>query len=405
MKTHAKLLSTAEEIKELAQALKGCEIIAIDTEFIREQTFYPVVEIIQIATDEDSWLVDAREFKKGFAPGPQGGYDSGVDPLLEVFRNPQVLKILHAAQGDQECLYTSFGVVASPILDTAVAASLCGYGDGIGLGKLLKIVVDVDIKKGHARTNWGMRPLAEQLIEYAHADVQYLVETGRRLLQQLEKRERREWALELSSKWSDPALYEVDIDGIAAKLSRGGHLDTKAHAALRELVSWREERVRQLNLPRRWVADDAVLIDLARVRPKDVAHLSTFRGLNKGELKNSGEFILQAIKRAAEIDRVELPKTPRLPSPTPEENQVIDLLRCFVGLLADRHDIAAKHLTTVGQLLPLLRNKIEEPQDLVKHGILSEHAAQLIGEELIAFIKGKRAMSVASNRVRIVEVD
>ena len=139
MKKHAKLLSTASEISELAEALSRSEIIAFDTEFIRENTFYPIVEVIQVATDQESWLVDAAEFKRGYRPGRQGGYDSALKPLLDVFEDKKILKIVHAAQGDQECLYTSFGMLASPIFDTSVAASLCGFGEAIGLGKLLQV--------------------------------------------------------------------------------------------------------------------------------------------------------------------------------------------------------------------------------------------------------------------------
>src|SRR5256885_1349103 len=102
------MLSTADEIRELAGQLKSEKVIGFDTEFIRESTFYPIVEIIQVATRERTWLVDAKAFKKSFSPGPQGGYDAGLDPLLDVFRDPAILKIVHAAQGDQECLYTSY---------------------------------------------------------------------------------------------------------------------------------------------------------------------------------------------------------------------------------------------------------------------------------------------------------
>jgi len=405
MNLHPELLSTAEDIAKLAAALKGHDLIALDTEFIREQTFYPIIELIQIATDSDSWLVDACAFKKNFPTGPKGSFDPGIQPLLDIFQDQSILKILHAAQGDQECLYTSFGVVASPILDTAIAASLCGYGDGIGLGKLLKSVLDVTIKKGHARTNWAMRPIPEQLKEYAHADVQFLVQVGRQLLSELEKLGRRDWALELSAKWSDTAVFNIEADALAAKLGRGAHLDRKAQAALFGLVKWREERVRQLNLPRRWVADDAVLIDLARVRPKDLSHMSAFRGLNKGELKNSGEQLLKIIRNSSEnAEAVEMDRTQRQASPTSEEGQVIDLVRCYLGILADRHQIAAKHLGTVGQLLPLLRESIEDPADLVKYGVLSSHAAQLIGSELIAFMQGKKALTIKSMTVEIVEI-
>jgi ribonuclease D len=402
---HPDLISTADKITELAGKLKGRDVIAFDTEFIRESTFFPIVEIIQVATDEESWLVDAQAFKKGFRPGPHGGFDASLRPLLDVFEDKSILKIVHAAQGDQECLYTSFGVVAAPILDTAVAASLCGMGDGIGLGKLLKSALNVDIKKGHARTNWSVRPLPEQLIEYAHADVEHLVLLGRTLLEQLDKLGRRAWALELSAKWEDPKLYETDVEGLANKLARGGRMDKRGYGALIELIRWREERVRQLNLPRRWVADDAVLLDLSHVRPKDMAHLSAFRGLNKGELKNSGEAILAALKRASEGDEVVMPKMPRPDIPNTDEAQALDVLRCYVGILADRHRIAAKHLMTAQQLLPLLRNRPEKTEDLVKAGILGEDSSRLIGEEIIAMIQGRRALSIQGRRIRVTTVE
>jgi ribonuclease D len=404
MTKFAGLISTADEIARLAETLRTSEIIAIDTEFIRETTFYPIVEILQIATATDSWLVDAQAFKRGFKQGPRGGYAPGLKPLFEVLEDPKILKIVHAAQGDQECLYTSFCVVARPTLDTAVAASLCGFGDGVGLGKLLKQVLNVSIKKGHARTNWSVRPLPEQLVEYAHSDVEHLVELGRKLMEHLDGLGRRQWAMELSSQWENPSLYEPDSSVLAKKLARGGRLDKRGYAVLHALVRWREERVRQLNLPRRWVAEDAVLLDLAHVRPASVEHLGAFRGLNKGELKNSGEAILSAIRDVTEAEDVVVSKSDRNDVPTVEESQVIDLLRCFTGILASRHKIAAKHLMTSAQLLPLLRVGIKQPKDLVDAGILSEDAAGLIGEELIAVIQGRRALRVDGSRVHIIEV-
>jgi ribonuclease D len=405
MNTHGGLISTAQGISDLAAALKGQKIIAFDTEFIRENTFFPIVEIIQIATETDSWLVDAHAFKKGFRPGPQGGFDASIKPLLEIFEDQSILKIVHAAQGDQECLYTAYGIVANPILDTSVAASLSGFGDNIGLGKLLKAVLDVTIKKGHARTNWSVRPLPEQLTEYAHADVIYLVELGKQLMDRLEKDGRKQWALDLSAKYNDPALYETDVEAMAQKLARGGRLDRKGYSALLELVKWREARVRHLNLPRRWVADDAVLVDIAQVRPKDIEHLGSFRGLNKGELKASGEHIISSIHKATEdTANVTVPHFQRMESPSPEESQVLDLLKCYIGILADERRIAAKYLSTVAQLVPLLRNKIESTEDLVANGILSAEATRLIGQELIEFLHGNRGLAVKSGKIQIIDL-
>ncbi|MCM2323462.1 MAG: HRDC domain-containing protein [Oligoflexia bacterium] len=405
MISHRTLLTTADEILALADSLRQRDTIAFDTEFIRETTFFPIVEIIQVATEEESWLVDAHAFKKNFRPGPHGGFDPAIQPLLDVFRDKSILKVLHAAQGDQECLFTSFGVVATPTIDTAVAASLCGYGEGIGLGKLLKAKLGVTIAKGHARTNWSVRPLPAQLIDYAHADVEHLVSLGRQLLDELNGLGRREWALEASAKWEEAKLYEGDPAEMAQKMARGGRLDKTGFAALRGLVRWREQRVRQLNLPRRWVADDTVLLDLAHVRPKDLEHLAAFRGLNKGELKNSGEAILAALREQPEEGERAPGKTSRLEMPSADEVQSLELLRCFIGILADEHRIASKHLLSTGQLLPLLRSKAGTPDELVRQGLLGQEAAQLIGEELIAFMQGKRALSLQGGRIRIAKLE
>lgn len=398
MITHPDLVTSAEKLREVSEVLLKETIVAFDTEFIRETTFFPSVEILQIATRKESWLIDARAFRD---PETRPGFSS----LRAVLENPQILKIVHAAQGDQECLYTTWGFVATPTLDTALAASICGFGDGIGLGNLMKALMGVTIKKGHARTNWAQRPLPHQLVEYAHADVEFLVEGAEKLLSMLDKKGRREWALELSAKFEDQSLYESDPVQIANRLSKNGRLDARGYAALIELVKWREDRVRALNVPRRWVADDPVLVDIAHVRPKDVAHLSTFRGINKGELKHSGEVILEALVRSgANVGNVKMPEFKRPEVPNSHETQVMDLLNCYVGILADEHNVAQRHLLTAAQMLPLLRSKAQTWQEWKDQGLLSAYAAELIGEEVMAFLRGKRALSIDRNRVKVVTV-
>ena len=220
-------------------------------------------------------------------------------------------------------------------------------------------------------------------------------------MEKLDQLGRKSWALEVSAKWENAALYQMDVEGIAQKLVRGGRLDKKSYPALINLVRWREERVRQLNLPRRWVADDHVLLDLAHVRPKDLEHLGAFRGLNKGELKNSGEAILEAIRTAADKTDIQVPKVPRVPTPTADEMQAFELIRCYVSVLAEKHRISAKHLLTTQQLLPLLRHEVQTVEDLITHGILGPEAATLIGVDLIAMVHGKRGLRVKGNQVEI----
>ncbi|MEK7689382.1 MAG: HRDC domain-containing protein, partial [Bdellovibrionota bacterium] len=314
--------------------------------------------------------------------------------------------ILHAAQGDQECLFTAYETVAKPSLDTAVAASLLGYGESIGLANLLKSAMGVTLKKGHARTNWTQRPLPDQLLQYAAADVEHLVKLGDLLIEDLEKEGRLDWAMELTSKWEDPAIYLPDPDGIAERLAVGGKLDDRAYSTLIGLVRWREARVRDLNIPRRWLADDAVLIDIARVRPKDSSHLASFRGLNKGELRNSGDRILAIVKEFENLPPPARIRGLRLGIPSASETRVMELLKCYISILADELRISPRLLMTADQFFPILRSKdqIHTVDDLVSRGLLGTAAAKLIGSEILAMVHGQRALQVDGMTVRVVNL-
>jgi ribonuclease D len=368
-------------------------MIALDTEFIRESTFYPVIALIQIATDEESWLIDPMALKQ-----------EELKPLLDVLTSPDTIKILHAAQADQECFYTSYGMVAKPTFDTAVGASLSGHGESVGLSKLVREVLGVSLAKGHARTDWTERPIQDHLARYAHLDVQYLIPLARKLLAEIDARKRRQWAFELTARFENTRLYEPNPDGIALKLAKTGKTDRRGYAILRELAAWREQRVRSLDIPRRRVADDDVLMALSNARPKDMAHLSAFRGLNRGELKHSGDAILEAIRKGMRVPDRELPELPKSDIPDPREARALELLHCFVKVLADDLAIAPRHLAVVDDLLPLLRRDFRGKEDLVNAGVLTAGAAELIGEELLAMVRGSRGLSLSRSNVKIAKL-
>jgi len=394
------VISTPEALAELCRHLAGEKVIAWDTEFIRETTFFPMVELLQIGTRDQCWVIDV----KAFLDHPDK--DRVVQPLLDVFRNPEILKIVHAAQGDQESLFTAFGTVSTPTFDTAVGASLCGYGDSIGLGNLVKNIMGIQLNKGHSRTNWSVRPLPKQLIEYALDDVKYLVEVAEKLLAELDRLNRRTWGMEISAKWEDTRLFQSDPEEMARRLAKGAKMDARAFGALRELMRWREARVRTLNLPRRWVAEDQVLVDLAKVRPKDLAHLGAFRGLNKGEIQKQGETLLEAIRKgeadAPHLEPLEKGRRPDIPDA--DEAQVLSLLQCYVGILADEHQLAARHLLTSAQLLPIFRAREQGVQGWLDQKLLSPEAAALVGQEIHEFLAGKRALTISGAKIQVVPV-
>lgn len=390
------MIQNVAELELAVRELSQKKVIAFDTEFIRETTFFPQLEIIQLATEDQVWILDVQAFKKDLR---------SLQPLVEIMRNPNILKVIHAAQADQECLYTTFQCVATSTLDTALAASLCGYGDQQGLGNLLKSVLGIQLKKGHARTNWAVRPLPAQLIEYAEADVRHLVELGEKLLEQLDQLGRRQWALDLSTKWEDVSIYDPAPEVIAAKVDARGSLDSRGFGSLIELVRWREGRVKQLNRPRKWIADDGILLNLAQVHPKDLEHLKAFRGLQAGEIQKSGETILEAIWRGREnpVERTNGSVAGEIGKPpSARESQVLALVQCYVGILADQNKVAVRHLAMSQQLLQLIRTPVASAKEWVERGLLSPSAGQLIGQDLLDFLHGRKSLILHQGReVRI----
>lgn len=391
------LLSTPDQIQQVADQLTNESIIAFDTEFIREKTFYPALEIIQFATLDEVWLIDCQPFRN------QSSFED-ISPILDVLQNPDILKVVHSAHGDQEALFTNLGVVAKPTLDTSIAAGLCGYGENVGLANLLKSVMNVTIKKGHARTDWSARPLPIQLAKYAREDVRTLVRLGKTLLDQLEEMGRKQWALDESARWEDPSLYEPNPDSIIQKLSRNQRINESNYPIMAELVRWREARIRELNIPRRWLASDDLLINLSCVRPTDIDHLKTFRGLSKRELSKYGEQILEAIERG-EQSTEELHISSKRSSPAkPEEAKAIELLRCFIGVLALKHNIALTFLINSNHYLPLLRRHPQTVDELIERELLSPNAAKLVGQDIIDFLHGRRSLAIENSSIEIIEI-
>jgi len=387
------LISQSNELETLCAKLSWAKEIAFDTEFIRESTFYPQLEIIQLATEEEAWLIDVQAFSK-----------KQLKPLADIFTNPNILKIVHAAHGDQECLLAAMDVMAAPLFDTAVGASLCGLGDSIGLGNLMKQVLGIDHPKAYARTNWAKRPLPLPVLEYAILDVKHLIEVAHQLFERLEKMDRKQWSLDLSAKFTERSLFEVPPEEITKRLAQSGKFNLKDYGVLLELVKWREKRVRELNVPRRWLAEDGVLIDLTKVKPTTLEQLQSFRGLSKGELKVPHfEKILTAISTGINAER-ELPadlKRKNILQASNDENFIMDLLKVCLSLIADEYAIAGKHIVTPGSLLSLVRLKAKTIEEFKASGLVSTQLGEEGTLKIFSFLKGDLQLRVCDGKVEL----
>ncbi|MFO1462234.1 MAG: HRDC domain-containing protein [bacterium] len=393
MTLHFDLIRRPEELAEVSRRLAAQPIVAFDTEFIRENTYLPKLALIQAATRDEAWLIDVLALRS-----------EEMEPFLGVLKNPEILKVVHSAHGDQECLYHSYGITAAPILDTFEASSLVGLGESVSLRDLIRMELQLTVGKSHARTDWLRRPISEELKKYALSDVQYLVEIGERLLRRLEAAGRKEWALELSSYYENPQLYEDNSSEIAERLAKSGRISARSFAILRDLVAWRERRARALNIPRRRVADDETLFHIANARPTSVEQLGKFRGINSGEIQRQGKALLDIIRTHVDKPNEALPQAPRPSIPTAAQARVIDLLGTYLRVLSERLEIAARHLLTANELRKIVLEKLHDPKQWVEQGLCSPRVAELIGEELTAMLAGKRALSIDNGRINIQKI-
>ena len=377
----------AAQLAQAADRLSQQDVIAFDTEFLREKTFYPRLALIQAADRECAWVIDPLAFSR-----------EEMQPLLDVFASPDTLKAAHAVEQDQECLYRAYGMTAEPVLDTAVAAALTGRGDQIGLSALLHKLLAVRLTKGHTRANWMKRPLPEAMIEYAAGDVAHLVEAAELLAGDLRRLNRWDWALALSAGFGEAARTEFDAGALSRKLAARSRMGAASYAVLRELVAWRERHVRERDIPRSWLADDGVLAKLAAARPKNAEELHNFRGLGSRLINRGAEPILEAIRRGEATPPEKRESPPREERPAADEAAALTVLKCFLTALAAENRVPLRYLVDDGALRKLLRGSFSSPDDLRASGLLKPEAVDILGEELVAILNGGRALRLVNGR-------
>lgn len=388
------LIQTPNALKNLTSLLKKEEVIAIDTEFIRERTFFPNLALIQIATAQEAWLVDVLAFS-----------NRDIQPLLEILQDPNILKLLHSSFGDQECFFSAYGITAKPTFDTFEAASLVGYGESVSLTDLLKKALNVKIPKSLARTDWLRRPMSDEMKMYAMADVEYLVPLYEKLEKGLEAKQRKDWAYGLSAKFEDPKLYQINPGEIAQRIARSGRVSTSKYPYLVELVAWREKRATQLNIPRKRIADDSTLIHISNARPKTLVQLKSFRGLNPGEVKRHGEEILAVLQKEPYPLDPKIPPPPNIRKPTAEQARVIDFLSTYLKALCKDLKIASRLILTSKGIGKIVVENLLNPEQWVKTGICSAEGCKLVGKDFVAVLQGKRALAIQNGKLEVLELD
>jgi ribonuclease D len=342
------LITRTEELAEVCARLGSAEFVAIDTEFMREQTFWPRLCLIQMAADGTEALVDS------LAPGMD------LTPFFELMVNERVLKVFHSARQDVEIVHHLARVIPHPIFDTQVAAMVCGFGEAVSYSMLVKRLLNRNLDKTSRFTDWSRRPLSERQLTYALGDVLYLRDLYPKLRAQLDKSERASWLNEEMGVLTDPATYELHPEHAWRRLKMRVKTP-KALAVLIELAAWREREAQAQDVPRSRILKDEALYDIASQAPRTVDDLGSLRTLHNGFARSMrGRAVLDAVSRGLERDPKSIPPIERGEPMPPEAQAVVDLLRVLLKATAGRHGVAPKLIATSEELEEIARSDDEE---------------------------------------------
>lgn len=376
-------IDTPDQLRELCHTLAGTPWIALDTEFLREKTYFPKFCLLQVATLEVAACVDPLAL-------------DDLSPLLDVLLNPSVLKVFHSGRQDMEIFYHLCGKLPTPVFDTQIAAPLLGMGEQISYAALVAELLGVNLSKSHSRTDWSRRPLSPEQLRYAADDVVYLAQAYKAMLPRLEKLGRLDWLEEDFAEMADPALYDSPPELAWQRIGGAYQLKPRQLSVVQALAAWREQLARSQDLPRGWILKDDALFDLARQQPTNAEQLSHVRGLEARFVSRHGQALCRLIQEAAARPPQPFEMRGRSSKRTAEQEAVLDLLSSVVRLRAAQNTLNPTILAGHKDLEQLLDG---ETNAILRHG----WRKTMVGDELSGVLRGELAVCVENGRLRVIQ--
>jgi len=378
------LITTTPDLAAVCARLAKHPVITVDTEFLRETTYYPLLCVVQMASAEEAVVVDTLA--------------EGIDlkPFFDLMGDEKVLKVFHAARQDIEICWHEAGIIPSPIIDTQVAAMVLGYGDAISYDQLVQRITGDSLDKSNRFTDWTRRPLSEAQLAYAISDVTHLRDVYLKLSADLDRRGRSDWMREEMKVLTSPATYRFEPEHAWERLKTRVR-KPKELAVLIEVAAWREREAQERDVPRGRVLKDDVIGDIAVQAPTTIERLASLRSLPRGfERSKWGEAIVEAVQRGLARDPKTLPRFER-PKPPINGQATVELLKVLLRMTAERHAVAAKVIATVDDL-----DRIAADDD-ADVPAMSGWRRELFGEKALALKQGRLSLSVEKGRVVAVE--
>ena len=377
-------ITTTAELTAACERMAAYPFVTIDTEFLRETTYYPLLCVAQMASTDEAVVIDA------LAPGID------LAPFYALMANEKVMKVFHAARQDIEIVWHAAKRVPHPIFDTQVAAMVLGYGDSISYDQLVQRITGDTLDKSHRFTDWSRRPLSEAQLRYAISDVTHLRDVYLALVEDLKRRGRADWVEDEMGVLTSPETYRMEPENAWQRL-RTRVRKPKELAVLIEVAAWREREAQTRDVPRARVLKDEAIGDIAVHAPTSPDRLAHLRSLPKGfERSRWGEAIIAAVERGLARDPKTLPLQQRAPQAA-NGGAVVELMKVLLRMVSEQHHVAAKVIATVDDLERIAASdKADVPA-------LRGWRRELFGDKALALKHGKLALAIERNRVATVE--
>lgn len=382
------LITRQDELEAVIGELERSEFVTVDTEFIRETTFWPELCLIQMAAPGVTALVDP------LAPGLD------LAPFFKLMGDEKVIKVFHAARQDVEIIFHLGNLIPSPMFDTQVAAAVCGFGDSVSYDQLVQKISGAKIDKTSRFTDWRHRPLSERQLEYALADVTHLIDVYLHLKAQLEREDRAHWLNEEMSVLTAIETYDPHPDDAWKRLKMRVRKPQEL-AIVQIVAAWREREARERNVPRGRVLKDDAIFEIAQQAPRDVAALARLRTTPKGwERSSTAAALLVAVNQALEIPKDQLPKLPKFVQQAEGTSAASELIKVLLKIVAEQHGVAPKVLASSDDIDKIAANG-ENAEVPAMHGWRRE----VFGDRALALIRGEIAVKFEKRKIAIFDTN
>ncbi len=384
-------ITSADQLNDFCSRLHSSEVLAVDTEFVRERTYFHKVGLIQVAGKNECAAIDPILL-------------DDLSPLLEILKDPNKTKVFHAARQDLEILVRLCGQVIPPVFDTQIAAALVGWGSQISFAKLIQKALGKRIHKTETYTDWCRRPLSQNQIQYAIDDVRYLMPAYESLLEKLKQLNRSNWMKGEVSNWEDSATFALpDPQTRYMKIKSLRSLKPRNMAVLRELAAWRERLAVTRDCLAKSIVRDETLLEIARKMPADIKDLSSIRGFYHKELGKSGKAIIESVKRGNKVPEDELPTLPESDGYSTTRG-IEELLSAFVQIRSEELKIEPSVLADRKRIHSFATH-FEQSMNMDDHFLLQGWRKECIGKPMLSLLNGEVGLKInPSGQVTLIPI-